>query len=148
MGGAFGYVYIWSTVCAVFGVLAMNKFKFNKSNVGAKFSVIQDEQRVELQEHAAGVRYLPAADRLRWLSWIRGRRDRRGRHTGPPPGSAVVVPAIFSRCFRIVEKRWPERPFRVWRDGSVCAYPIAYGAIGYASAGYTRIFREQPAIAT
>ena len=30
VGGAFGYVYIWSTVCAVFGVLAMNKFKFNK----------------------------------------------------------------------------------------------------------------------
>ena len=30
VGGAFGYVYIWSTLCALFGVLAMNKFKFNK----------------------------------------------------------------------------------------------------------------------
>ena len=34
VGGAFGYVYIWSTLCALFGVLAMNKFKFNKKNFG------------------------------------------------------------------------------------------------------------------
>ena len=27
---AFGYVYIWSTLCVLFGVLAMKKFKFNK----------------------------------------------------------------------------------------------------------------------
>ena len=30
VGGAFGYVYIWSTLSAILGVLFMNKFKFNK----------------------------------------------------------------------------------------------------------------------
>tara|TARA_B110000196_G_C20793952_1_gene496882 strand:+ start:225 stop:590 length:366 start_codon:yes stop_codon:yes gene_type:complete len=30
VGGAFGYVFIWSVPCAVLGILFMNKFKLNK----------------------------------------------------------------------------------------------------------------------